>query len=123
MEKVNLVAKLGEGSGGLGFFSHSDTVPGDPREWEPWNPYIADGKLYGRASCDMKGPLAASMIAASSVDPAKLRKPIYIALPPTKNRASRHYLQAHSAFRKIGPPTLSFPNRPICSQSCPQRRA
>lgn len=107
VEKVNLVAKLGEGSGGLGFFSHSDTVPGDPREWEPWNPYIADGKLYGRASCDMKGPLAASMIAASSVDPAKLRKPIYIAIAADEEQGHHgaHYLQAHSAMFKENWPT------------------
>ena len=26
--KVSLVARKGEGKGGLGFFSHSDTVPG-----------------------------------------------------------------------------------------------
>ncbi|MEZ4615489.1 MAG: hypothetical protein R2867_08235 [Caldilineaceae bacterium] len=30
IEKHNLVARKGSGSGGLGFFSHSGTVPGDP---------------------------------------------------------------------------------------------
>jgi len=39
---------------------------------------IKDGRLYGRGSCDMKGPLAATMIAAASVDPAQLKKPIYV---------------------------------------------
>ncbi|HMN31595.1 MAG TPA: hypothetical protein PKE45_25825, partial [Caldilineaceae bacterium] len=33
-EKVSLVARLGPGTGGLGLFSHSDTVPGDAGEWE-----------------------------------------------------------------------------------------
>jgi acetylornithine deacetylase/succinyl-diaminopimelate desuccinylase-like protein len=80
VEKVNLIAKLGEGSGGLGFFSHSDTVPGDGAHWEPFNPRVEDGKLYGRGSCDMKGPLAASMIAVTSVDASKLRRPLYIAV-------------------------------------------
>ena len=55
-EKVSLVARKGSGSGGLGFFSHSDTVPGD-QGWNPHDPVIANGKLYGRGSCDMKGPL------------------------------------------------------------------
>ena len=64
-EKVNLIAKRGNGTGGLGFFSHSDTVPGDPQEWDPFDPVIRDGKLIGRGSCDMKGPLAATMLAAA----------------------------------------------------------
>jgi acetylornithine deacetylase len=105
-EKVNLVAKWGEGPGGLGFFSHSDTVPGDPREWNPFDPQIANGKLYGRGSCDMKGPLAATLIAAASVDPATLRKPIYIAIAADEEQGhiGAHYLQEHSAlFRENWP--------------------
>jgi acetylornithine deacetylase len=99
IEKVNLIAKLGNGTGGLGFFSHSDTVPGDPREWNPFDPKIEAGKLYGRGSCDMKGPLAATMIAAASVDPTKLRKPIYIAIAADEEQGhlGAHYLQEHSA--------------------------
>ena len=34
VEKVCLIAKKGAGTGGLGLFSHSDTVPGDAG-WEP----------------------------------------------------------------------------------------
>ena len=77
-EKVILVAMKGEGSGGMAFCSHSDTVPGQEEDWDPYDPVIRDGLMYGRGSCDMKGPLAATMIAAASVDPAKLKKPIYI---------------------------------------------
>ncbi|MFN8440931.1 MAG: M20/M25/M40 family metallo-hydrolase [Caldilineaceae bacterium] len=97
-EKVNLIAKLGEGSGGLGFFSHSDTVPGDPRQWNPLDPRIDGGKLYGRGSCDMKGPLAATMIAATAVDPKQLRKPIYIAIAADEElgHTGAHFLQKHS---------------------------
>jgi acetylornithine deacetylase len=72
-----LGAKLGEGAGGLGFFSHTDTVPGD-QGWDPFTPEEKAGKLFGRGSCDMKGPLAATVIAASQIDGRKLRKPIYI---------------------------------------------
>jgi acetylornithine deacetylase len=77
-EKVSLVAKLGEGSGGLGLFSHSDTVPGDPGAWEPFTPQIKDGRLIGRGSCDMKGPLAATLVAAAQIDARQLRHPLYI---------------------------------------------
>jgi acetylornithine deacetylase len=102
-EKVNLVAKLGDGEGGLGFFSHSDTVPGDPREWDPFDPKVVEGKLYGRGSCDMKGPLAATLIAAAtfagSTRAARLRKPIYIAIAADEEQGhlGAHYIQEHAA--------------------------
>ena len=72
--KVSLVARRGSGRGGLGFFSHSDVVPADADAWQPFTPEVKDGKLYGRGSCDMKGPLAATLLAAASVDTAKLKK-------------------------------------------------
>ncbi len=75
--KVSLVAKLGQGVGGIGFFSHSDTVPGD-QGWNPFDPVEQDGRLLGRGTCDMKGPLAATITAAASIDASKLRKPLYI---------------------------------------------
>lgn len=77
-EKVNLVAKLGDGTGGLAFCSHSDTVPGQEDDWAAFDAQVKDGKLYGRGSCDMKGPLAATLVAALAVDPASLKKPLYI---------------------------------------------
>ena len=57
-----------------------DTVPGQEQDWEAFEPTVRAGKLYGRGSCDMKGPIAATLIAAASVDVAKLKKPLYIIL-------------------------------------------
>ncbi|MEM7113270.1 MAG: M20/M25/M40 family metallo-hydrolase [Chloroflexota bacterium] len=76
--KVNLVGKIGEGSGGLAFCSHSDTVPGQEVDWDAFDPVVKDGRLYGRGSCDMKGPLAATMVAASKIDASQLKQPVYI---------------------------------------------
>lgn len=48
--------------------AHIDTVPvEDEREWKhpPFAGEIADGKLYGRGTSDMKGALAAMTVAAS----------------------------------------------------------
>jgi acetylornithine deacetylase len=107
VEKHNLVAQKGSGRGGLGFFSHSDTVPGDPREWAPWDPVVKEGKLYGRGSCDMKGPLAASMIAAASVDLDKLQRPIYLAVSADEEQGHHgaHYMQEHAATFQENWPT------------------
>ncbi|WP_213773722.1 M20/M25/M40 family metallo-hydrolase [Bradyrhizobium sp. dw_78] len=65
---ANLVARLAGGQPGrrLIFSGHLDTYPvGDERQWTR-PPYLAethDGFLYGRGSCDMKGGIAASIMA------------------------------------------------------------
>ena len=76
--KSNFVAKLGEGSGGLAFCSHTDVVPGQEDQWPAFDPEVKGDLLYGRGSCDMKGPFAATIIAAAKIDPTQLKKPIYI---------------------------------------------
>ncbi len=107
VEKVNLIAKVGEGPGGLGFFSHSDTVPGNGEHWQPFSPRVEEGKLYGRGSCDMKGPLAASMIAVKSIDSSKLRRPLYIAIAADEEvgHVGAHFIQRASATFKENWPT------------------
>lgn len=77
VEKVSLVARKGTGAGGIGFFSHTDTVPGDVG-WAPFDPVIRDGRLYGRGSCDMKGPAAATIVAAVAAESPK--RPVFIIL-------------------------------------------
>jgi succinyl-diaminopimelate desuccinylase len=49
---------------------HTDVVTeGDPAAWRypPWSAVIEDGRVYGRGSADMKGGLAAAMLAAAAV--------------------------------------------------------
>ncbi|MBE5201610.1 succinyl-diaminopimelate desuccinylase [Pectobacterium sp. FL60-S17] len=51
----------------LAFAGHTDVVPsGDESHWQhpPFDPIIRDGMLYGRGAADMKGSLAAMVIAA-----------------------------------------------------------
>lgn len=77
VQKHCLVARAGQGPGGVAFLSHTDTVPG-LEEWEPFAPRVADGRLYGRGSCDMKGPLAAFVCAVSDIPAVQLRSPVYM---------------------------------------------
>jgi acetylornithine deacetylase len=82
--KVSLVARKGPDNDdtnlGLALFSHSDTVPGDAGSWEPFAPAVVDGRLVGRGSCDMKGPLAATVVAAAAFDAAHLRRPLILVI-------------------------------------------
>lgn len=96
-EKVNLVGKKGGGSGGLGLFSHSDTVPGNVG-WQPFVPEVKEGKLYGRGSCDMKGPLAATIVAASRFNAEQLAKPLFIAVTSDEENGhiGSHFIVAES---------------------------
>lgn len=96
--KGNIVAKLGEGTGGLAFCSHVDTVPGQEQDWPAFSPEIREGNLFGRGSCDMKGPLAATLVAALAVDSAALKKPIYMVLTADEEWGleGAKYLKDHS---------------------------
>lgn len=64
----------GNGSGkSLLFNGHIDTVTFDKlEEWysHPLKPIIKDNRLYGRGSCDMKGGLAASLMAMKVIKDA-----------------------------------------------------
>lgn len=62
--KRALVAHRG-GPGGIAFSGHMDTVPDTGWQDDPWSARVdADGLLHGLGSTDMKGPVAAAIIAA-----------------------------------------------------------
>jgi succinyl-diaminopimelate desuccinylase len=64
---LNLYARFGSGGPNLAFAGHTDVVPpGDVSRWrfDPFSATVADGQLWGRGACDMKGGLAASIAAA-----------------------------------------------------------
>jgi acetylornithine deacetylase/succinyl-diaminopimelate desuccinylase-like protein len=61
--KRALVAHRGP-PGGLAFSGHMDTVPETGWQDDPWSGRIEGGVLHGLGSTDMKGPLAACIVAA-----------------------------------------------------------
>ena len=58
------------GTGGLAFSGHMDTVPDTGWQDDPWSGRIDDGILHGLGSTDMKGPVAAMLVAAQAVPPS-----------------------------------------------------
>lgn len=61
----NLYARIGTGSPHLMFAGHTDVVPpGENWAHPPFAGEIADGRLYGRGTVDMKGAIACFLAAA-----------------------------------------------------------
>ncbi|GAA5234071.1 succinyl-diaminopimelate desuccinylase [Verticiella sediminum] len=64
---TNLWARRGSTGPLLVFAGHTDVVPTGPLErWRfpPFEPTVADGRLYGRGAADMKSSIAAFVVAA-----------------------------------------------------------
>ncbi|MFM9057872.1 MAG: M20/M25/M40 family metallo-hydrolase [Planctomycetaceae bacterium] len=43
--------------------AHQDTVPADGMSIDPFTPMVRDGRLHGRGACDVKGGMAAMLVA------------------------------------------------------------
>lgn len=79
----NLWAAHGDGGDVLVFLGHTDVVPPGPREaWasDPFVPSERDGHLYGRGTADMKGSVAAFVVALEQFVAAHPDHPGTIAL-------------------------------------------
>lgn len=78
--RQNLVATLSGGSEpGLMFLGHSDVVPaGEGWRTHPFEPFVREGRLYGRGATDMKGGLAAIVCAMAALAEIPLRGPVQL---------------------------------------------
>jgi acetylornithine deacetylase len=68
----NVLARKGSGETTLALVGHHDVVPPDDSQVEGDGYVIEerDGRIYGRGTADMKGALAAAMVAFRDSDPA-----------------------------------------------------
>jgi len=80
--KANLFATLGECKpAGVILSGHTDTVPWDGQEWsaDPLSAAVADGRLYGRGSADMKSFIAVALAHAAGFLDSKAPFAIHLA--------------------------------------------
>jgi acetylornithine deacetylase len=81
--KANLFATIGpEAEGGIVLSGHTDVVPVDGQPWDtdPWTlTRKADGNLYARGTCDMKGFIAAALSHVPAFQKAQLKVPMHFA--------------------------------------------
>ena len=81
--KAGLYAEIGpEGAGGVLLSAHTDVVPVDGQDWtrDPFALTLADGRLYGRGTTDMKGFVAAMLRAADAASHLALNEPLKLVL-------------------------------------------
>jgi acetylornithine deacetylase len=118
-DKANLIATLGSGPGGLVLAGHTDTVPCDANLWrhDPFSGTVADGRIYGLGSADMKSFLALALAAARDFTARDLRQPLVI-LATADEESSMHGARALAAAGQplgrhavIGEPTGLKPVR------------
>ena len=81
-QKAGLLAKFGDGDGGVLFSAHSDVVPVEGQDWssDPFTLTERDGRLVGRGATDMKGFLACVLARAERLAAAPPTRPVMIAL-------------------------------------------
>src|SRR5688500_5294058 len=106
----NLWATHGTGAPVLTLLGHTDVVPAGPRErWssDPFVPEIRDGVLYGRGAADMKGSVAAFVVALEAFVAAHPRHPGTVALLLTSDEegdAIDGVRRVAETFRERGQP-------------------
>ena len=117
--KFNMLARTGNGAGGLLLAGHTDTVPFDDGRWtrDPFTLTEHDNKLYGLGTADMKGFFAFILETLRDVDVTKLEKPLYILATADEETtmAGAQYFSENTTIRPdcaiIGEPTSLKPVR------------
>ncbi len=80
--KASLFGTLGPDiPGGILLSGHSDVVPVTDQDWasDPFKIREAEGRLYGRGTCDMKGFIAAAVVMAERYAALPLTRPVHFA--------------------------------------------
>lgn len=103
-DKVNLLATLGSGPGGLVLAGHTDTVPFDAPLWDydPLKLTEADGRYYGLGTSDMKSFFAFAIEAARGLAAAELESPLMILATADEESAMHGARALANAGRPLG---------------------
>jgi len=92
--RINVIARRDSGKPGpcVHFNSHIDVVePGVGWTVDPFGGVVKDGKVYGRGTCDMKGGLAASVIAVEALLDSGIDPPGVLEISGTGDEESGGY--------------------------------
>ncbi|MBR0672811.1 M20/M25/M40 family metallo-hydrolase [Neoroseomonas soli] len=98
--KRALVAHRGP-KGGYALSGHMDTVPETGWTESPWTPRVADGVLHGLGSVDMKGPVAACIVAARGM-PAHVPVTLLITTDEETSKQGARTIAASGVAKSLG---------------------
>lgn len=118
-QKLNMIATLGEGEGGLVLSGHADTVPFDAAGWaqDPFKATMQADRIVGLGTADMKSFFAVALHALSEIDPKTLKAPVMIVATADEEssmagaRALVAAGQPRARYAVIGEPTSLVPVR------------
>jgi acetylornithine deacetylase len=117
-DKATLFATIGPKiDGGVVLSGHTDVVPVEGQSWssDPFTLRAANGRVYGRGTCDMKGFDALCLAMIPEFQQARLRRPIHIMLSYDEEIGCRGGLDTIARFGRdlprpgtaiVGEPTL-----------------
>lgn len=116
----NIVARLDgaipaeQGAPILLLDAHQDTVPVTGMTIEPWTPVVRDGRIYGRGACDIKGGLAAMLVAFARLAAEPVGRRPTVILSATVNE--EHGFSGATALTKLWQrPDSIIPRRPAAA--------
>ena len=98
-----LVAHRG-GHGGIAFSGHMDTVPDTGWQDDPWSARIdAGGLLHGLGSTDMKGPIAAAIVAVRALPDTVPATFLFTTDEETTKQGARMIAERSALVRSVRP--------------------
>jgi acetylornithine deacetylase/succinyl-diaminopimelate desuccinylase-like protein len=100
--KRALVAHRGP-LGGIALSGHMDTVPDTGWQEDPWSARLDDGILHGLGSTDMKGPVAAAIVAARALPDSVPITLLITTDEETTKQGARLIAQASELVRRVKP--------------------
>lgn len=102
--RENIVARFESSSSPrrLLFDVHQDTVPVDGMTIDPFEPLVENGRLYGRGSCDVKGSMAAMLVAFRRLVREKPKGAASVTLACTVDEEYTHLGSSYLAAQSQG---------------------
>jgi acetylornithine deacetylase len=89
--------------GGIALSGHMDTVPDTGWQDDPWSARLDNGILHGLGSTDMKGPVAAAIVAARSLPDSVPITLLITTDEETTKQGARLIAQTSELVRKVKP--------------------
>ncbi|GAA2789917.1 M20 family metallopeptidase [Kribbella solani] len=102
------ITLAGGNNPGLLLLGHTDVVPvGDGWTVDPYGGLLRDGRVYGRGATDMKGGLAAALVAMAALRETTLTGPVELAAVVDEEETGkgiRAYIEQHRSAGQIETP-------------------